>query len=378
MKKQIVLGLGLAVIAAPALASKARLQALGEDVNGSFYVNDNRNVFLNAAQVNNHKDLVTFEWGDTTQLVDGTTTPRAEGGFFKSHGNLVYGVQLGSESNTSNGFRAASVGLADAASVDEENNIDLFVGGDAGVKWGANLTYSKSGDDETNGDANQQALRSRFGVIAGDIEGWANININNKAEDAAGDEFEGKLGYKVGGVYHMNDYNIFADYQSFSGEANGTNDGDLKATQLQVGAGKTNKLNDKATLFTKVQLQMNEGENDFGGNFGTGLGACAGLATSVACEEYKSTFVPVVIGLEYDAASWLVLRGSVAQTIWGNEEDKDNKRPLQNTTAINAGATLKFGEMSVDGVIGNANGATTDGDLNTDNLMSRVSMTYRF
>lgn len=366
MKKQIVLGLGLAVIAAPALASKARLQALGEDVNGSFYVNDNRNVFLNAAQVNNHKDLVTFEWGDTATATDSTSAPRAEGGLFKSHGNLVYGLYLGSESNTSNGFRT----LASAA-VEEENNIDLFVGGDAGVKWGANVTYSKSADDEANGDANQSAMRTRFGVIAGDIEGWANINISNKAEDAAGDEFEGKLGYKVGAVYHLNDYNLFADYQSFEGEAKGSQDGDLKSTQLQVGAGRASKLNDKATLFTKLQLTNTKVDT----------------ADVAGGQDLKTNAVPVTIGLEYDAASWLVLRTSVAQNLWSSQDNDGDKKTVAETTVVNAGATLKFGELSVDGVIGNGandanasgdNTSTGNGNLRTDNLMSRVSMTYRF
>ena len=115
MKKQLVVAVGLMVLAAPAFASKARLQALGEDTYGSFYVNDNRNVFYNAAQVNNHKDLVTFEWGDTTSnnASSGSdasaAAPRAEGGVFKTMGNMVYGVYLGSESNTSNGDRKSVV-----------------------------------------------------------------------------------------------------------------------------------------------------------------------------------------------------------------------------------------------------------------------------
>lgn len=86
MKKQLIVALGLAVLATPAFASKARLQALGEDQYGSFYVNDNRNVFLNAANVNNHKDLATFEWGATTAATDATATPRSEGGVFKTMG----------------------------------------------------------------------------------------------------------------------------------------------------------------------------------------------------------------------------------------------------------------------------------------------------
>ena len=110
---------------------------------------------------------------------------------------------------------------------------------------------------------------------------------------------------------------------------------------------------------------------------------------SVGCKSYKSSQVPLVAGLEYDAASWLTLRGSVSQTLWGTQEDKSNKKGFANSTLVNAGASLKFGEMTVDGVIGNsaAGAAPTgtvgdtsvgNGNLRTDNLMSRVSMTYRF
>src|SRR5690606_13118987 len=97
MKKQIAIALGLAVVSTSAFATKARLEALGEDANGSMFISDNRNVFLNPATINYHKDFVTLEWGDTTQAVDAAETPRAEGGFFKASGNMVYGLYLGSE-----------------------------------------------------------------------------------------------------------------------------------------------------------------------------------------------------------------------------------------------------------------------------------------
>jgi len=290
MKKQLTVALGLAVLATPAFASKARLQALGEDVNGSFYVNDNRNIFLNSAHVNNHKDLVTFEWGNTTNGGDNAATPRAEGGVFRAHNNMVWGLYLGSESNTSNAFRAVGTGnatnAANAAALQEQNNIDLFVGGDAGVKWGANVTYTKSDKNEVVGDAETSAIRTRFGVIAGDIEGWANINVSNKAELGA-NEFEGKLGYKVGAIYNMNDYRIFADYQSFDGEGSvGANDFDLKSNQLQVGAGRVTKLNDKASLFTRAQFTMVKAENE--GSTGNLSATCGGGSLALGCEEYES------------------------------------------------------------------------------------------
>jgi hypothetical protein len=389
MKKQLISVLGLAILATPAFASKARLLALGEDIYGSFYVNDNRNVFYNAAQVNNHKDYVTFEWGNTTAAAETNASPKAEGGFFKTHGALVYGVQLGSESVSSAGFRGAS-----GVTIQESNNIDLFVGGDAGVKWGANLTYSKTAKDESNNDQKQEAMRSRFGVIAGDLEAFANVNLSNKAESGTTTaEFKGKLGYQVGAVYNLNDYKVFADYRTLKGEASGLIDGDIKSSQLQVGAGRISKLNDKSTLFTKIQYQMVNAENStttvvpgadltgaFGDNWEVGATSIAcGLSTAIFCEEYKASFIPVTVGLEHEATSWLALRGSIVQTVWGSEEDASNERSFAASTKVNAGASLKFGEMSVDGLIGSGAGNSTDaGVVNTDNLMSRVSMTYKF
>jgi hypothetical protein len=108
---------------------------------------------------------------------------------------------------------------------------------------------------------------------------------------------------------------------------------------------------------------------------------------SIFCEEYKGTSIPVVAGVEVEATSWLTLRGSVSQTVWGKQEDADDSAPFRNTTKVNVGASLKFGELSVDGVIGNNDGtmtgATADssqgkGSLRTDLLMTRVGMTYRF
>ena len=394
MNKQLIIALGLVVLATPALASKARLAALGEDIYGSFYISDNRNIFYNAAQLNNHKDLVTMEWGNTTAAKDSDQSPRAEGGFFKSAGNLVYGIQLGSESNSSNGLRTAAGVVAY-----EENNLDLFIAGDAGIKWGANLTYSKSAKNEiTSGlgtgfeasNNKQEAIRTRFGMIVGDLEGYANINIANKAEstlalapapipDPSGNnEFKENTSYQIGAIYNLMDYRLFADYRSQSGEAQGgaNLDGKLSSSQLQVGAGRATKLNDKATLFTKVQYERINAENKTGVAQDVGLGGdwLGGLATCdinnpIFCKKFSASFIPVVVGLEFDAASWLVLRGSVAQAIWGNQKASD-KSGITESTTLNGGASVKFGEASIDGSVSN--------DNTTNVTYSRVAMTYRF
>jgi hypothetical protein len=359
MKRNLVVALGLTVLATPAFATKARLEALGENVNGSFIVQDNRNIFYNAAHVNTYRDLVTFEWGET-QAVDAAGTPRAEGGIFRTMGNLVWGVQLGNSSNTSNAFRLGSGVVAN-----EQNNIDLFVGGDAGVKWGASVAYSASEDMDNAGE--QKAIRTRLGVIAGDIEGWANINISNSAESTTlgAREFDGKLGYNVGAIWNFQGYRIFGDYQSLEGESKAaTNAGDISAKQLQVGAGRITRLNDRATLFTRVQYTMRDAENAATGAIGA-LNIDCSADTAVGCSEFKGSFVPVVIGMEYDATSWLVLRGSISQTIWGKQELNGTDTALDNTTAVAAGASVRFGEFAI------------DASLNS-NYFGRVSAIYNF
>ncbi len=392
MKTQLTLALGLAVLAAPAFASKARLQALGEDNYGSQYINDNRNIWLNAAQVNNHKDLVTYEFGTENQS-DDASSPRGEGGVFKTMGNMVYGVQMGGASTTGNGLRAAS-GLTGA---NETNNLDVFVGGDAGMKWGANIGYAKGSNEVRAQGASTESMRTRLGVIMGDLQVYANVNLINNAKgtDAANHKFEGKLGYQVGAIQAWDGNSVFVDYRSFDAENTlGTTKSDISLSQLQAGIGRVERLNDKTNLFLKGMFVMGSVENDrlkplganaqFGGASNCGTGSAA-----LACEEYNSKQVPVTVGLETEATSWLTLRASVSQVVWGSEEDKKNERSIADSTSINAGATLKFGELSVDGVIGNATDSLADGPetaangtdsgtIRTDSLMSRVAMTYRF
>ncbi|MBY0516396.1 MAG: hypothetical protein K2P81_05780, partial [Bacteriovoracaceae bacterium] len=338
MKKQLVLVAGLAVLATPAMASKARLQALGESANGSQYINDNRNIFLNASSVNAHKDLVTFETGASSSTTDGADAPRAEGGFYFGNGNLVYGAQLGGQSDTSHALRSA--GLAGATDVAESNGVDLFVGGDAGIKWGASLFHTSSTDKQTttaNDMKSQSAMRARLGVSQGNWDAFANINLTNELKQFDGDKFKGKLGYQLGGSYLLNDYRIFANYSDLTGEGtvSGTKN-DVSLNQMEVGVGRTAKLNDKASLFTKVSYKSIVAEND---------AATAGNAGNFSSKKTTTTTLPVVVGLEYDAASWLTVRGSVGQNVFISEVKGQDKKSVENSTVVNAGTTLKFGDF---------------------------------
>lgn len=396
MRKQLAVAFGLAVVASPAFATKARLEALGEDSLGSYYINDNRNYFLNPARINNHKDLVTFEFGASGDnngvSSDTANAPKAEGGFTKGHGNLVYGLHFGSTS--------PSVGLMRTLGGQAEvQPWDIFIGGDAGMKWGANLTYENysSGAPGSAGRNRSDSVRVRGGVMMGDIEAFAHVSLANKAKNGTTGELEGDLGFLVGASTMIQNYRVFADYTRIAGEYKNTtlgslNKEDIKVDRLKIGAGRVERLNDRATLFAKAQIERQVVEDD-----NTGYGAILAGNNNGGAGEYTSYVLPLNVGLEYAATSWLDLRASVSQNLWSQLEvdpkaGSKYDRKIANT-AVRAGASLKFGEFAIDGLISTdsdgdgaipapgRDGTSTDGGngtLRTDNLMTRVSMIYRF
>lgn len=385
MKKQLTVALGLAVLATPAFATKARLEALGEDDFGSYFINDNRNQFLNPAQINNHKDLVTYEFGKTgngTATADAPGNPKAVGGFNKAYGNMVYGAYFGDTTPSSSLVRSQIT----AAKLQEQAPIDLFVGGDAGVKWGVNATYDSYDGNSGTDRLATNALRVRGGAIMGDLQAFGHVSIKGHAKDYQGNEIKGKSSYYAGVSQAWQGNTIFADYKSISAEITpNAAKYDFDFTEARLGLGRVERLNDKANLFAKVH-----------GARRTVDGASANAADT------ESYVVPVNIGLETEATSWLTLRASVGHNLWSNTKTDPKAAGAKKTsthvanTAIRAGATLKFGELSIDGLISTSGTGDTslngvgaanvndtsvaggNGSLRTDSLMTRVAMTYRF
>lgn len=381
MKKQVAIAMGVAVLSTSAFASKARLEALGQDANGSFYVDDVRSVFLNPAQLNYHKDFVTIEFGEAQVSQDSASTPRAEGGVFKADGNMVYGLYFNSASNTANSQRNAAMNDGDTDDVvPEQNNTDFFIAGDAGVQWGVRLTYGSYENEQNGADQKSDVARGTVGVITGDLEAYLNFSLGNTAE--SGDqEFEGKTSFDIGASYNMGDYDLIAQVATTNAE---DEDGEeFTGETLKLGAARTYKLNDRANAWVSAFYVNSKVNNEF---------------TTTGDGENSSSYVPLVVAIEVMAKEWLTLRGSVYHEVFGNNENDDGETVSRtNTTSIQAGAGLTWGDLTLDGMIGNA--TTCDGDadptdsegancntsegmnsgiLSTDNLLSRVSLTYKF
>lgn len=366
MKRQLAIALGLAVVSVPAMASKARLEALGQSATGSQYIDDNRNVFLNSATLNYNKDYVTMELGDTKANADSDTAPRAEGGFFKASGSMNYGLYLGHERNTSNLLRAA---VSTDAELEENDTMTLFFAGDAGVQWGANLFIQNYSSKSSGTKKEASAMALGLGVISGDIEGFLNLGLGNKAKIDGGAEFAGKSSMDLGVTYNMDDLAIMGRMTNVGGENKGNSD-DIKLNVIKVGAAKSWKLNDKAKLWASGWYSMTERKCK-GTTFSTTLGQCNDKGV-------KESNIPVTISLEATATEWLTLRGNVTQKLpfMNSTDNGTNKGQGKDSTSVGLGASLTYGDLSVDGTVNTAGAG--GGAMNIDQPLHRLSVTYKF
>ena len=360
MKKQILIATGLAVLSTSAFATKARLEALGQNgEQGSFYVEDNRNIFRNASKINTHKNFITTEWGTDNSAEDTTLAPNAEGGFFREMGSFAYGVYLGSDIGSQNDDRTGYQV--------QDNDLDLFFGGDMGVQWGARLHYAK-GETEGTIKKEHSNLGLGLGMTMGDIEAYANMILSDESKGgvAAADKFEAN-GLNIGASYNFAGTKFFVDYDSsgYDDTVSAAKE-EQSYTTIQVGAGRIHEVSSTARLNMDVAFKSYKSENK----------------TTVTTET-KRTTLPVAIGFEADATSWLILRGSVSQNVLINSQEVKGTTTVKSTNAdttkVNAGATLNFGKLRVDGAIGTGGTATGGaGVLQLDNVLTRVGVTYNF
>lgn len=391
--------LGSALLSGSAMASKARLIALGEDASGSFFIEDNRDFFLNIAHIHNHGNQMFFEAGASTHAtttvgnnagnVDIDTNPVHEGGFVSVNGNTAYGIVLGHEVDAVSQRRflasaesAGSLATSGALYVAQDNVVDFFFGKDNGnMKWAAGLQFSETRDqtDTTagTGTPSQTVLGGRLGAITGNMSYYANFGIINKSNNKTG-TFEGNHGVEVGAIKQMGSKTAYLAVQSTSFETEvGSTTREFDTMKIKAYLGNEKKINEKVSLYTKIGFEHDNVEV----KNGTGVGGIAG-------GERTRMIIPVSVAVEAKVKEWISLRGSIAQNIYGNEENgNDKNKSLANSTNVNAGMGLHFGDLTIDGLIGTGNNGTAGqiantnseiGVLSTDNLMTRMSLTYKF
>ncbi|RYZ84805.1 MAG: hypothetical protein EOP04_17275 [Proteobacteria bacterium] len=365
MKKLMMIAV-VTLASASAFASKARLSALsynGSNTNGlsanAPHLIDTQTIFVNPADLTTMGSWATFETGstDATPATTPNTAPNAEAGFARASGDARWGFYLGHGTVASFSREQA----APTIYLIEENPINLFYAAKmADISWGLGLNYSAS-DKKTTG-VGALGKQSTTGITGGMRMGPWDASLGLGVVDTAEvgtNKWTGKMNADLRAGYAMDTWYFYGQYAMTGGkhEVGGAATTEYDNNAIRIGAINTTKV-DGGEFFWGASYLMDKVEQKVG----------AGTKT-------ESNLLPVVVGIEADAASWLVLRGSVTQTVLlSSVKNATDTRTKANDTTVAAGAGIKFNKFTLDGSLA---GSTT-GQINGGSLLANAGLTYNF
>ena len=379
MKQLLVIAIALA--SATAQANTARLTALGN----SAHLIDVQTVYTNPADIFSlGGDYVAFESGATNaagaQQGLGAT---AKGMIVRTMGDAKLGLSLGNRSTTLRSTAAAlgtqvgAAGLNTAAGlqIGQQNPLELTYGAKAGdMNWAGTLVYSNLNNKVT--EAKESTTGVRFGARAGNWDASVRLGLADTVQTLADGKYTGTMSLAVSGGYWMDSIYWFgnvrtAGYKTENAASVEQAKGTL--TQLSVGALTTMKK-DGTEVFYSAQLASNESKLD------DSVGTTGGKISTLA--------LPLQIGVEAEANSWLTLRGSVSSNVQLINNSKISPQsgaaattdlaPGNDNINFAAGVGLKLNKVTVDASLFTANGAGTNANITTDNMLANVGMSYWF
>jgi len=347
------------------------MYSLGQDPHrGSYYVEDDRNIFRNPADINLYKKYATMEL-EFVPKGDSALSLVPQGGYFTEIGELPVGVYLGQ--GIAEGILVEE-GVLEATpsnlflTTGESNPVTFFIGGELGFEWGLNLRIC-NGEKTTGGsESTYRAISVGLGLNIGDFQLYGDLGIRDKSKVTGSEIVENGIidggGYIVGLIYGPGQTTFVIDLLQgdldISERFISNQNGNFKGSLLTIGVGhiweisKTEKFNFNLNYELK---KKNDGIND---------------------KKITETYRPLVIGMEVDATSWLIFRASVIQNFIIGEEKIEAHGTTEtepspfNGAKVNLGATLNFGKLKVDGNLGMDN----MGLLNLNAFFANASITY--
>ena len=376
--KKLVLIAAVTIASASAYASKARLDALSN----AAHLSDTKDIIAKPDQAVVLPEFATVNFGDKSG-----GTSNAEGGMVRRMDGSAWGLYLGSRPG-GNAYRTIANGAIGGTNVlNMENGINFLYAMDMGdLRWGAGLFYSKTENKrETATLKEQKQDASGLYASVSSTAGWdAQLSFglaNNASFTTVADQenkLKGNTTYVLSGGYWMDTMYIYAAMSSGGAkvEQASTTLADRKDSSMKVGVINSHKK-DGTDFFYGAELLMVTKKED----------ADAPLAASLGANitKQETTTLPLIIGVEHEAMSWLTLRASLTQNFLYSVDKtsakngaKDGTNNVADNTAIAAGTGLKFNKLTFDATLKAATSPT--GTFGTDgtNFMAAGAMTYYF
>jgi hypothetical protein len=369
MKQLLVIA--IALVATNAFASRARVISLSS----SPHITDTQSIYSNPAKMFLMGDFVNLESGAQATATEGAN---AEGMLVRSMGDAKAGLSLGHKSENASVFGLRALMGADF--IDQQNPIELSCGMKSGdMTWAGTLVYSNYNKKAPTGSEEKESSAGvRLGALMGAWDFAAGIGLMNTAEDkAANKKLKGTMGLSLYAGNRMDDLYTFGEIVLAGAKLeNATSGAELaKLEQTTVTLGVVDSVKKDGNEFFYGASLVHQKEED------------TNVRTANAESETTSLDLPVVVGLEAEATSWLTLRGSLTQTVLLDNQKRENNTagtttietaPGTNSTVAAVGAGLKFNKVTIDGSFEKLTGTGATQKLNGNELLTTVGLTYMF
>ena len=359
MKKALLTAAALTLVSGAAFASKARLTALG----GAAHATDTQTIYTKPADMHATGDFVAVEFG--------ANSPKAEGAFVKTMGDYKLGVSLGHNEGFAN-TAETTMGFAGV-----QNPFAVAYGAKSGdMNWAAAFGYSSA--DGKDSKIKSSAMKVFMGASTEAWDAYAHIGLGASATgqwtDADGNgtvngaetvgdadaTYKGTSGLLIGGGMRSESIYYYGSYgmDGYKVENTAAMDHEMAATSMTLGMVNSHKA-DGVDFFYGLSYEMTEMNNKTASNKDT------------------STALPLLVGIEAEAATWMTLRGSIKQNLPFVTESKSTAASLGNlgnSTVVAAGAGLKFGKATLDFTLD----AGTTGVVSAAPIGGNAALTYLF
>jgi len=378
MKKLLVVAVALASV--NAFATRARVNSLGN----SPHLIDTNTVFTNPSDMFSvGGDYVNLESGNQNVSAAGTAGADAEGMVVRSYGDAKAGLAIGHDSALGLQIRSLAVGsFPTAVNYYQQNPVELSYGMKAGdLAWAGTLVYSNY-QSKTGINEKENTLGARFGLRSNMWDAYLGLGLANTYQNDTDGKFTGTLGLVLGGGMWM-------DTIYFSGKLQSA------GYKVETAAGaETHKVTGNIIDVNVTDSRKKDGNEFF---YGAGLHSYMSKDSDGVETKVNMLSLPIIVGLEHKANSWLTLRGSITQSVLLNSSKAEftggtawEVNPGVNNTTVAVGAGLNFDKITVDGTLkglttsantatppAQSNGAANQ-QLDGNNLFAQVGLTYMF
>ena len=309
---------------------------------GSFFYEDNYNIFYNPAYVNDFKNWAIIE-------KSGAPNATAQGGFVASIASFNFGLYLNRGNAIPSQLGLASGGFGVPGTITNQwspnpvRPIDVFIGGDMGFKWGLGLTYSSAATIA----GNSSLVVLHGGAEINGFEPFVSGTVSGSDVNGSHSFFRGGARYKWG------EWTPYLAFATFNDPINAL--GTASNHELNIGGG----LGRNAHIAEGVRLLY------------------ALSYWSVNDSVNSRNILPIDLSLEGDVVTWMTLRAGLSYRLI----DRTSGVSAGDNTTGRFGATAHAGKVDFEFAVGggSAAGNIDSGSFDLANgLFTAANLTYRW